>query len=106
MTTTDSENKTGKAPLTLKSGKLELKKTVETGRVRQSFSHGRSKTVTVEVRKKRTFKKGVSGALREVKKDDKKEVSSENTEVENKKLESIGDGTLTSKEKTHRLKDH
>jgi translation initiation factor IF-2 len=35
--------------------KLELKKTVETGQVRQSFSHGRSKMVTVEVRKKRTF---------------------------------------------------
>ena len=36
-------------------GKLELKKTVETGQVRQSFSHGRSKMVTVEVLKKRTF---------------------------------------------------
>ncbi len=37
--------------------RLELKKTVETGQVRQSFSHGRSKTVQVEVRKKRTFKR-------------------------------------------------
>ena len=35
--------------------RLELKKTVETGQVRQSFSHGRSKTVQVEVRKKRTL---------------------------------------------------
>ncbi|MBN9524618.1 MAG: translation initiation factor IF-2 [Alphaproteobacteria bacterium] len=34
---------------------LELRKTVETGQVRQSFSHGRSKTVTVEVKKKRTI---------------------------------------------------
>ncbi|HYM30657.1 MAG TPA: translation initiation factor IF-2 [Candidatus Cybelea sp.] len=34
--------------------RLELKKTVETGQVRQSFSHGRSKAVTVEVRKKRS----------------------------------------------------
>jgi len=33
--------------------RLELKKTVETGQVRQSFSHGRSKAVTVEVRKTR-----------------------------------------------------
>ena len=32
---------------------LGVKKTVETGQVRQSFSHGRSKAVTVEVRKKR-----------------------------------------------------
>jgi len=35
--------------------RLELRKTVETGQVRQSFSHGRSKTVTVEVKKKRTI---------------------------------------------------
>jgi translation initiation factor IF-2 len=35
------------------SGRLELKKTVETGMVRQSFSHGRSKAVAVEVKKTR-----------------------------------------------------
>ncbi len=34
--------------------RLELKKTVETGMVRQSFSHGRSKSVAVEVKKTRT----------------------------------------------------
>src|ERR1700740_3436987 len=46
-----------KRPLTLArtGGRLELRKSVETGQVRQSFSHGRSKTVTVEVRKKRTI---------------------------------------------------
>ena len=33
--------------------RLELKKTVETGMVRQSFSHGRSKSVAVEVKKTR-----------------------------------------------------
>lgn len=37
-----------------KPGKLESRKTVETGQVRQSFSHGRSKTVTVEVKRKRS----------------------------------------------------
>jgi translation initiation factor IF-2 len=52
---------------TLTPGKLELKKTVETGQVRQSFSHGRSKVVTVEVRKKRTFAPGAGGVLKEVK---------------------------------------
>ncbi len=36
-------------------GRLELKKTVETGQIRQSFSHGRSKTVTVEVKRKRAI---------------------------------------------------
>jgi translation initiation factor IF-2 len=38
--------------------KLELKKTVEAGQIRQSFSHGRSKAVAVEVRKKRTITPG------------------------------------------------
>ncbi|PWC31619.1 translation initiation factor IF-2 [Azospirillum sp. TSO22-1] len=38
-------------------GKLELKKPVD-GTVRQSFSHGRTKTVTVEVKRKRTVEKG------------------------------------------------
>ncbi len=36
-------------------GRLELKKTVETGQIRQSFSHGRTKTVTVEVKRKRAI---------------------------------------------------
>jgi translation initiation factor IF-2 len=36
-------------------GKLELRKPIETGQVRQSFPHGRTKTVQVEVRKKRAL---------------------------------------------------
>ena len=56
-----------KAPLKLSQpGKLELKKTVESGQVRQSFSHGRSKVVTVEVKKKRTFTTGAAGSMHEV----------------------------------------
>src|SRR5258707_123 len=49
-----------KRPLTLGRGgtRLELRRPVETGQVRQSFSHGRSKTVTVEVRKKRILVPG------------------------------------------------
>jgi translation initiation factor IF-2 len=54
-------------PIKRTPGKLELKKTVETGQVRQSFSHGRSKVVTVEVKKKRTFTQGAGGAMQEVK---------------------------------------
>jgi translation initiation factor IF-2 len=52
---TDATEQEQKRPLTLArpGGRLELRKGVETGQVRQSFSHGRSKTVTVEVRKKR-----------------------------------------------------
>ena len=44
----DAKRKLGLAP---KPGRLELK--VETGQVRQSFPHGRTKTVQVEVRKRR-----------------------------------------------------
>src|SRR5688572_16023459 len=34
---------------------LSLKRTVESGHVKQSFSHGRSKSVVVEKKKKRTI---------------------------------------------------
>jgi len=64
---TESNDQDRKTPLKLSPGKLELKKTVETGQVRQSFSHGRSKVVTVEVKKKRTFAADAGGALHEVK---------------------------------------
>ncbi len=44
----------GKSRLSLRpGGRLELGKTVDAGSVRQSFSHGRSKVVQVEVLKKR-----------------------------------------------------
>src|SRR6187200_2857213 len=47
--------------LTLRSGgTLGLRRPVETGQVRQSFSHGRSKAVTVEVRKKRVVAPGAA----------------------------------------------
>jgi translation initiation factor IF-2 len=50
-----------KRPLTLRSGgTLGLRRPVETGQVRQSFSHGRSKAVTVEVRKKRVIVPGAA----------------------------------------------
>lgn len=47
-------------------GKLELNKTVDAGQVRQSFSHGRTKAVAVEVRRKRTFKQADDGAMTEI----------------------------------------
>jgi translation initiation factor IF-2 len=54
-------------PLKLSSpGKLELKKTVDGGQVRQSFPHGRTKTVAVEVKKKRTYTQGAGGKMTEV----------------------------------------
>ena len=35
------------------SGKLQLKKTFNAGQIKQSFSHGRSRSVAVEVKKKK-----------------------------------------------------
>jgi translation initiation factor IF-2 len=54
---TDTNDQDG-GKLRLARPKLELKKTVEAGQIRQSFSHGRSKAVAVEVRKKRTITSG------------------------------------------------
>jgi translation initiation factor IF-2 len=50
-------NKSSKETLSLSSEprRLELRKTEASGQVKQSFSHGRSKTVQVEVRRKRTL---------------------------------------------------
>jgi translation initiation factor IF-2 len=65
--TTSEEKEKEKKPLSLsRPGKLTLKKTVETGQVRQSFSHGRSKAVMVEVKRSRTFERGVGGRMTEV----------------------------------------
>jgi translation initiation factor IF-2 len=43
--------------------RLSLTKTVESGKVKQNFTHGRSKTVTVEVRKTRTFAQSAGGMV-------------------------------------------
>ena len=49
-----NDQDTGKGRLSLRpAGRLELGRTVDAGSVRQSFSHGRTKVVQVEVRKKR-----------------------------------------------------
>ena len=38
------------------SGKLQLKKTFNVGQIKQSFSHGRTRSVSVEVKKKRVLR--------------------------------------------------
>jgi translation initiation factor IF-2 len=51
----ENEQDGGKGRLSLRpAGRLEVGRTVDAGSVRQSFSHGRSKVVQVEVRKKRS----------------------------------------------------
>ncbi len=64
---TDTTETPTRKPLKLSSpGKLELKKTIDGGQVKQSFPHGRSKTVAVEVKKKRTFTQGAGGKMEAV----------------------------------------
>ena len=68
MTGTNDQGK--KETLSIsRPSKLSLTKTVEGGKVKQNFQHGRSKTVTVEVRRTRNFMSNDSGTLVEVKKD-------------------------------------
>ncbi len=54
MSENNDQDAAAKGRLSLRpAGRLELGRTVDAGSVRQSFSHGRSKEVQVEVRKKR-----------------------------------------------------
>ncbi|HEX9491500.1 MAG TPA: translation initiation factor IF-2 [Stellaceae bacterium] len=60
---TDNSDHDTKRPLSLgrpSGSRLELRKPIETGQVRQSFPHGRSKTVQVEVRRKRAVPPGLA----------------------------------------------
>jgi translation initiation factor IF-2 len=57
----DVQDKEQKRPLSLRAGgTLGLRRPAETGQVRQSFSHGRSKPVAVEVRKRRVIAPGTA----------------------------------------------
>ncbi len=80
-----NDKKTKSAPLSLSRPKLELKKTVDVGRVHQSFTTGRSKPVQVEVRKKRSFVTDAHGNIQGVK-------------------EETNASELLDSEKAHRLK--
>src|SRR5262245_65357572 len=51
----ESKEANDKTPLSTPRKPLSLKRTVESGHVKQSFSHGRSKSVVVEKKKKRTI---------------------------------------------------
>lgn len=95
----DSKEQDGKLSLS-KPGRLELNKTIESGQVRQSFSHGRSKSVKVEVKRKRTFERGVSGRMQEVKKG---EVPVESAPVVAPPIE-VAPSSLTDKERETRIR--
>ena len=106
--TIDKDKK--KKPLGLsRPGTLELNKTIESGQVRQSFSHGRSKMVQVEVRKKRTYTQNDAGRMSEVKEEieafqePKEEVAKVVEEVKAVAPPSTGT-SLTSEEKAARAR--
>ena len=92
---TQKSEQEGKLSLN-RPGTLELKKTVETGQVRQSFSHGRSKSVMVEVKKKRSFGRDSAGRMRAV----SEEKSKPQPELE--KPSEIGN--LTEEERAARMR--
>ena len=106
--TKDTDKK--KKPLGLsRPGTLELNKTIESGQVRQSFSHGRSKMVQVEVRKKRTYTQNDAGRMSEVK--EEHDVFQEPKEEVAKVIEEVtvvapanAGSTLTSEEKASRAR--
>ncbi len=60
-------------------GKLQLKKTFNAGQIKQSFSHGRSKSVSVEIKKKRTL-----SGIKQVETDG---ISSESDQIDETKVE-------------------
>lgn len=62
MTEQDSKNDEKPKRVLSTRPRLELKKTVDGGQVRQSFSHGRTKSVAVEVRRKRSLGKAIAPA--------------------------------------------
>ena len=66
--------------------KLELSKTVGSGTVKQSFSHGRVKSVAVEVKKIRTFRKNNEGS-KPVNEDSLDDKQSDNIVISEKKIE-------------------
>ena len=106
------KQKEGKKLCLSKPGKLELKKTVETGQVRQNFSHGRSRMVTVEVRKKRTFAPDAGGHMAEIPAE-KDPVAEEQVPEEDERAPDVevetaapasGAPTLTEEEKASRAR--
>ncbi len=85
-----------KDTLSLSRPKLELTKTVGSGTVKQNFTHGRSKTVTVEVRKTRAFSQA-DGKMVEVKKPTIAEATAKAKAI-------VDDPRLTASEREARLR--
>ncbi len=63
MSDAKGQDRNPRIGLSRQSARLELKKTVESGTIRQSFSHGRSKAVAVEVKRRRSARGATAGEM-------------------------------------------
>ena len=100
----DTKDKDTQKTLTLKpASTLKLTKTVESGKIRQNFARGGSKTVTVERRRTRNFSRDESGKMVEVQ---RAEAAAALSKEENEKLQDkiFADSTLTEDERTARIR--
>lgn len=100
MSDTDDNDK--KTLTASKPKTLSLTKTVEGGKVKQNFSRGKTKTVTVEVKKTRTFaRSGEDGVMRAVPKSGVKPgggryLTAEEREARKKALAGADDNRITN----------
>ncbi|MBM3468079.1 MAG: translation initiation factor IF-2 [Alphaproteobacteria bacterium] len=92
-----------KKTLTL-SKKLDVKKVVESDQVRQSFSHGRTKTVSVEVKRKRVSMPGEIIEEKPIEKSPPTSPPAQEPEQDLKKATTSAGKRLTEDELTNRLK--
>jgi translation initiation factor IF-2 len=95
------ENEKGDVRQAERPKTLSLTKTVEGGKVRQNFQRGRSKTVTVEVKKTRTFaRQGTAGSMVEVNRQaqrrDGRFLTTEERETRLRALKEAGNSELTA----------
>jgi translation initiation factor IF-2 len=103
MTETNDQDR-NKKTLSLSRPRLELKKAVETGQVRQSFPHGRTKTVTVEVKKTRKIATPATGKSAETKDDAAAHLEAAPAAEAAAKSRAAPPRTLTAEEKAARVR--
>src|SRR5881398_1659911 len=84
---------------------LGLKRTVETGKVKQSFSHGRSNTVVVEVKKRRILGRPGEAPPAAPRKPSATDEITARREMQTKLLREAEEARLTSLEEARRRED-
>ena len=94
----ETKEQDGKSQRSRKTMTLNLKRTVESGHVRQNFSHGRSKSVLVEKKKKRTL--NAPGTEPAVNKAETKTAEEKQTPPKKQKTEAASEAKKEPKTKT------